>query len=216
MSENTSRSAKSAIPLVLAGTAVVIAAVNLYGKLYSLETRVDEMERELKVLQPLVKVMGAHRPELAGMPNPYHANQATGAPDVEQPGADSPRAWCPARENEGVETLQLGYESAPVATAVVIHNTFNPGAVSRVWIAGRDEEWIPLWQGNAPVDFLQTIPISPPRAIEKVRLELELSRVPGWNEIDAVGLVDEQGQTHWATDATASSVWSASVQNRGN
>ena len=31
--------------------------------------------------------------------------------------------------------------------------------------------------------------------------------VGGWNEIDAVGLLDIQGQTHWATAAKASSTF---------
>ena len=33
--------------------------------------------------------------------------------------------------------------------------------------------------------------------------------MPGWNEIDAVGLLDKQGQIHWAKSAKASSTFAA-------
>ena len=43
--------------------------------------------------------------------------------------------------------------------------------------------------------------------IGRVRIELDSPGVNGWNEIDAVGLLDESGVTHWATSATASSTY---------
>ena len=212
MSETTRKSASFTIPLLLAGTLIAVVAVHQHGRIDKLESRVSTMERELGVLQPLVKVMDGHRPGLAGPENPYHAIQATGAPDVANPGADNPRAWCPALENEGTATLELAYDPPPDATAVVIHSSFNPGAVSRVSTCGIDGVFQPLWQGDAPADFVHSIPVSPPREIAKVRLELDLTKVAGWNEIDAVGLLDEVETTHWATQANASSVWLPSNQ----
>lgn len=55
---------------------------------------------------------------------------------------------------------------------------------------------------------MQTIAISPPAEITRVKLELDTAKVPGWNEIDAVALVDGAGVVSWAATATTSSVWS--------
>ena len=39
----------------------------------------------------------------------------------------------------------------------------------------------------------------------RIRLSFDTNRVKGWNEVDAVGLLDAQAKTHWATSAYASS-----------
>jgi len=42
---------------------------------------------------------------------------------------------------------------------------------------------------------------------QRAKIFLDSPAVPGWNEIDAVGLLDEFGITHWATGAQASSTY---------
>jgi hypothetical protein len=39
----------------------------------------------------------------------------------------------------------------------------------------------------------------------QIKIYLDSPAVPGWNEIDAVALVDAQGKRHWARRAAASS-----------
>lgn len=41
--------------------------------------------------------------------------------------------------------------------------------------------------------------------IEYLTLHLDAAGVPGWTQIDAVGLRDQSGEVHWATGARASS-----------
>jgi hypothetical protein len=41
----------------------------------------------------------------------------------------------------------------------------------------------------------------------RVRVDIASRSVKGWNEIDAIGLLDASGKTHWATGATASSTY---------
>ena len=43
---------------------------------------------------------------------------------------------------------------------------------------------------------------------KKIRIYLDSPSVPGWNEIDAVAMVDQQQKPHWAIDAAASSNYS--------
>jgi hypothetical protein len=51
------------------------------------------------------------------------------------------------------------------------------------------------------------VPVHPQSDVKCIKLYLDSVKVAGWNEIDAVGLVDEEGKTHWATSATASSTY---------
>ena len=93
------------------------------------------------------------------------------------------------------------------AAAVRIHASCNPGAVVRISggpLAGGLRE---LWTGTGPAEAVQTIAVTPAVQIQRLRLELDTSKVPGWNQIDAVAPVDADGAGHWATAATASSTW---------
>lgn len=54
---------------------------------------------------------------------------------------------------------------------------------------------------------ISVIAIHPDFDLSRIRVYLNSPRVAGWNEIDAVGLLDETGKTHWATSATASSTY---------
>jgi hypothetical protein len=95
---------------------------------------------------------------------------------------------------------------------VVIHETYNPGAVREVSVFAPDQEETVVWMGSDPtpagsnrgasrIDFETGFPV------DEVRITLDSRAVPGWNEIDAVGLIDEAGNTHWAIDADASSTY---------
>jgi len=42
---------------------------------------------------------------------------------------------------------------------------------------------------------------------KKIKLYIDSKSVPGWNEIDAVSLVDSEGNTQWAKKAVASSTY---------
>ncbi|MEX0713867.1 MAG: hypothetical protein WD278_16135, partial [Pirellulales bacterium] len=51
------------------------------------------------------------------------------------------------------------------------------------------------------------IPVNLGFPTRQFKIYLDSAAVPGWNEIDAVGLLDAQGQSHWASGATASSTY---------
>jgi len=144
--------------------------------------------------------------------------QATGPPD--SPPGDMPTAWAsrtPDGDREWLET----YHTRPVdAVAVVVYENQNPGAVvgARVWtaadhpvdldLAGASREMAPHG-----VEVLR-IPVEVADPVWRVRLDVDSPSVPGWNEIDAVGLVDGDGIVHWADDATASSTGADGVPLR--
>lgn len=190
--------------LVLAGL-VGAVWIRFEKRNEELEARVNALEADAKTLAPLSDALRGFRPGVP-LPNAYAAMQATGAPNVPEAG-DNGLAWCPASEDAATEWLEVKFDPPVEAGEIRIHASFNPGAVSRVTGTTAAGETREIWTGTSPREPRQSIPVSPVVTIASLRIEVETARVPGWNEIDAVGLVDTAGIERWATSAASSSVW---------
>jgi hypothetical protein len=199
----------SLIQLIVIALLLGVGWLNFRERFDALEQRLTRLEEESKVLAPLSQVMRGFQPGQA-TPHAYEAMQATGPPDATPPGIDSALAWCPAAEDDGTEWLELRYDPPVVAAQIRIHANFNPGAVLRVLGALGEAQMTELWAGGGTQDALQTFPIASPVELDRLKLELDTSQVAGWNEIDAVALIDAQGAPSWAREANASSVWGKS------
>lgn len=151
----------------------------------------------------------------------WSPQQATGAPDVLTPG-DNGNAWAAHRADVGAEWLRVGFDEPVSAVAVVIHESFNPGALSAVDVglaseSGGEPETEAVWSsGTAEVpgdkDRRVTVfPLKPgARKVANVTVHVYEPKVTGWNEIDAVGVVDAvTGEVKWGTTAEASSSYGA-------
>ncbi|MBV9469700.1 MAG: hypothetical protein JOZ57_10710 [Abitibacteriaceae bacterium] len=141
----------------------------------------------------------------------WGAEQATGAPNTDQLG-DATTAWASNTPDGHAEWLLLEYDTPRVPTSIKIYESFNPGAVSRITaflLDGREEE---LWHGTDPLRDLQgnmgifTLQLKANFQTNRIKLYLDSPAALGWNEIDAVGLMDTDKEVHWATTASASSV----------
>jgi len=140
---------------------------------------------------------------------PHSAAQATGEPNTPYAG-DMPTAWASATADRQPEWLILTYAKPINAKEIHVVETFNPGALSRVTVfdsRGRESE---AWKGRDPTPpgsrmGTSRIPVHVGFPVSKIKLYIDSPRVPGWNEIDAVGLLDEAGHLHWAQSAQASS-----------
>jgi hypothetical protein len=144
-------------------------------------------------------------------PRDWGPERATGAPDTPEAG-DRATAWASLSPDGQREWLDLQYDKPVKAVAVLVYETFNPGAVDRVRVSSADGKQHHDWKGADPVAAGQdkgvaVIPIAAPFEVGRVLVELDSARVQGWNEIDAVGLLDEAGVTHWATSARASTTY---------
>lgn len=148
---------------------------------------------------------------LAGPNRPWFPVQATGAPDTPAPG-DQITAWASATTDGQPEWLLLKYKKPVEAVAVHVYETYNPGALTKVTVFDPDGKEITAWEGTDPTDRskqmgVSKIPLDVDFPIDKVKLYLDSPSVQGWNEIDAVGLMDEKEEMHWAADAEASSIF---------
>ena len=145
-------------------------------------------------------------------PRPWGPEQATGAPDTWPNAGDLQTAWASATPDGQREWLELTYDAPIRPAAVMVYETYNPGAVDRVTGYDPNGREVELWSGADPTPAgkdkgISVIPLHPDFDVCRIRVYLDSPKVPGWNEIDAVGLVDTAGKTHWATAATASSTY---------
>ena len=98
-------------------------------------------------------------------------------------------------------------------TSIEIHETFNPGALTKVSVFNPIGAEVVVWSGVDPTPVtagrgISRIPVDVPFRTDKVKIYLDSPRVPGWNEIDAVGMnyvFFWWEVTQWAKAASASS-----------
>jgi len=150
-------------------------------------------------------------PERTPQQRQWGPEAACGAPDTPQPG-DHGSAWAPKEPDDRGEWLLLEYEQPVRATALLVHENFNPGAVAAVAILTPQGEQLELWRNKdvkAATEPARVLTIDLPLGfdVERVLVSFESENVPGSNEIDAVGLRDDKGVVHWASRAEASSTF---------
>jgi hypothetical protein len=150
-------------------------------------------------------------PERTPQQRQWGPEAACGAPDTPQPG-DHGSAWAPKEPDDRGEWLLLEYEQPVRATALLVHENFNPGAVAAVAILTPQGEQLELWRNKdvkAATEPARVLTIDLPLGfdVERVLVSFESENVPGSNEIDAVGLRDDKGNVHWASRAEARSTF---------
>lgn len=137
----------------------------------------------------------------------WSPGQAAGPPDTTEH-ADRSTAWAPSSQDGGREWLKLSFPKSVEIREINIHESFNPGAVARVIALLPNGTERTLWEGTAPADSAlieHSIPVPKGTRSDTIRIELDTTRVPGWNEIDAVELVGTDSSRQWASSASASS-----------
>ncbi len=140
---------------------------------------------------------------------PWGPEQACGAPDTLQPG-DFATAWASATPDEQREWLEVDFGKQIDGVALVVYENNAPGAVDKLVLldAGANVIDVRGVKDPTPTSAPSGVSIFPlVGSMHGVRVELDSANVPGWNEIDAVGLLDKQGQVHWAKTAKASSTF---------
>ncbi|MBI3861023.1 MAG: YtxH domain-containing protein [Planctomycetia bacterium] len=143
----------------------------------------------------------------------FAPEQATGRPDVKQAG-DNGAAWASQTPDGQREWLLCEYAAPIQARAIMVYETFNPGALIRVSAFNAAGDEIVAWEGEDPTPRtrprgISVIPVKLDFPIQRIRLTIDSPAVPGWNEIDAVSIEDAGGTIHWAQQAEASSTFGA-------
>ncbi|HWB04604.1 MAG TPA: hypothetical protein VG796_16365 [Verrucomicrobiales bacterium] len=170
-----------------------------------------EQWREFR--QKVEMAMTAATTKRPGGPS-WSPGRAAGPPDTPNHG-DHATAWASQAPDGGKEWLQLKYSKSVEISEINILESYNPGALSKVSAIMPDGSEKIIWEGREnPEEGVVERAVKVPKGIrsDQIRIELDTSRVPGWNEIDAVELVGTDGSRQWAAESTASSYYG---QNRG-
>ncbi len=200
----------------------------------ALESRVEARKNKLQAVTAGYEVGTASRGELCDAENqlldamleqkrvqvasmrPWGPEQATGKPDAYllPRGGDYQNAWASLTPDGQPEWLELTWKTPVESIGVDIYETFNPGALTRISTFDTDRKETTLWEGTDPTSpdakygkGISQIRFEKPVMLSTVRFYVDSPAVPGWNEIDAVGLVEVSGAVRWATGASASSTF---------
>jgi len=101
-------------------------------------------------------------------------------------------SWRTLEPDAGMEWIEIRFAQPVHAFAVEVYETLNPGAVVAVSVRNEEGGWQSVWAGEDPMrecpGVLQVQFTSLPFSTGEVRIELDTSLIPGWNQIDAVKL----------------------------
>jgi len=137
--------------------------------------------------------------------------QAAGPPNTTAAG-DISTAWASRIPDGQMEWLELTYAETVSPRAVLVYETFNPGALVRVSVFNPDGKEVLVWTGQDPTPpgshkGISAVSLKTDFKVQRVKIYIDAPAVQGWNEIDAVGLRDVHGKTQWATGVRASSTY---------
>ncbi len=124
--------------------------------------------------------------------SPYNAAQILGKPNVYPNYGDLPGTWASNTPDGNVEFIEIAY-SPILAAKILIYETFNPGSIEQVQVRNViTGDWATVYTGTASgyqeSNILEVDVSSISYQIDAVRLDLNSPAVPGFNEIDAVGI----------------------------
>jgi hypothetical protein len=122
----------------------------------------------------------------------WSAARALGAPDVPA-GGDDPNAWASEGADDRVEFLEVGFDHPRPVRGVDIVENHNSGAVTRVELIATDGTRTVAYSARPATGlsspFHRRIDLAcTAKPIAAVRVTLDSTAVPDWNEIDAIGL----------------------------
>ena len=125
-------------------------------------------------------------------PIQYSAEQVLGKPTVLPAAGESPTAWTPDRPNK-VEFLKVGFENPMKIRQIVIAESYNPTAISQVYIYDQAGNEYPVGSFNPrsiPLRgrLLSLIMEETTFEVVSVKVEMDGVTVPEYYSIDAIGI----------------------------
>jgi hypothetical protein len=127
-------------------------------------------------------------------PDHWAATRVLGAPDVFPGQGDNVNAWASHGADDRDEWIEVGFAQPMRASAVEVLETLNPGAVSAIELVTASGARVTAYQGQpaalGPISHRLRADVGcTAEPIVAVHVKLASTRVPGWNELDAIGLV---------------------------
>jgi OOP family OmpA-OmpF porin len=126
----------------------------------------------------------------------YTGSQALGKPNVFPQGKKSPNAWRPKKVGSD-EFIVVNFKKAIRAQQIIIAETENPGAVSKVFAYdSKDNEYLLFELNPRPIPIesrmLNLFFDKTPYEVAYIRIDLAGGKFSGFNSIDAIGISDSK------------------------
>jgi hypothetical protein len=122
----------------------------------------------------------------------FRASQVLGKPSNLAFNQENPCAWKPAHQDKGLEHIVVGFDKAMKINRVLINESFNPGAIIEVWVINQQNIASLIYKDEAkPTNKARCwnlILKEPMDSIVAVEVKLDTKAVPGFNQIDAIGI----------------------------
>ncbi|MBW8051250.1 MAG: OmpA family protein [Cytophagales bacterium] len=134
----------------------------------------------------------------------YSAEQVLGPPDKLPSHGSSPNAWAAKldgalnrKQVKGAERLKVGYKKPMKIQQVVIAENFNPGAVEKVFLFDTKDNKHEVYSGEVGLaaDSSRMFNVFFPMTdykVKAVEIIIQCGKIPGWNEIDAIGISESE------------------------
>ncbi|MBK7965244.1 MAG: hypothetical protein IPK10_08065 [Bacteroidetes bacterium] len=151
-------------------------------------------------------------------PTAYSADMILGVPDVYPNYGDIGQAWAPLTTTGTREFIEIRFDDFAPVNFIDIYETFTPGAVDTVYVKNPNT-------GIFEVVYTHTAyPITPVSRIlhitfpttgffvSEVRIAMNNTAVPGWNELDAVsiGITPDLPYSYlWSTGDTVPAIYAS-------
>ncbi len=124
----------------------------------------------------------------------WAADKVLGAPDVFPAHGDNANAWASLGADDRDEWIEVAYAQPMHVSAVDVLETFNPGAVTAIELVTASGQRIVAYQGSPGAKGQSSNKLHvdvgcTTEPIIAVKLILGSTKVAGWNELDAIGLV---------------------------
>lgn len=135
----------------------------------------------------------------AGLARPYGAQQVLGKPNKLPAHGESPCAWRTAVANNGKgEWIKVSFNRLMSVQTIVIAESWNPGAIAKIKLYDEAGKEYTVYQNPAPAPkkahmLVHHIPPTPYK-VAALKLELQTTAVPGFNQIDAIGISENKIQ----------------------
>jgi len=154
------------------------------------------------------------------------AYQVLGKPNVLPIGGDANTAWC-VKEKDGNESdnnayIKVGFNSPARIQQIVIAESFNPGAITKVTIFGGNGEEQIVYEKpaqNLGIKCRMTNIILPQVTefyVSWVEVRMDPAAVIGSNQIDAIGITEEKDSIKWNINLIPMVEFPKSAENLGD
>ena len=155
-------------------------------------------------------------------PKEYSAKQALGRPNKCPSTGDSPCAWVSKSDGRagGEERIKVGFAKPMQIQQVAIAENFNPGAVQQVIVYDLQDKPNRVYYGEpgaagTKARVMNVFFTRTSYKVKAVEVILQTGKVPGYNEIDAIGISDSKTPVEAKINTITNSKVVGSKENLG-